>query len=123
MLSQKSKSTITIYPLRGFNFRFILSALCLNKCKENNIEASILKTKMMVFRNKKSPRPYNKVSLTLNGEAVEEVESYKALGTTIDNQLNFEKHFERVVKKWVLCSEPNQKIQHCTKIYHRKKHW
>ena len=91
-------------------------------CRENNIETTILKTKMMVFRSKKAPRPYNKVSLTLNGEAVEEVEPHKALGTTIDNQLNFEKHFERVVKSGY--SALNQTKRFSTvQNQHRKKHW
>ena len=69
-----------------------------NWCDENNIERSLLKMKVMVLRPKSSPRPYNKISLTLGGEVIEEVESHKTLGTTIDNQLNFELHFEKTVK-------------------------
>ena len=32
-----------------------------NWCDENNIERSLLKTKVMVLRPKSSPRPYNKI--------------------------------------------------------------
>ena len=67
-------------------------------CKKNNIEAIKKKTKIMVFRNKKCPRPYKKVTITLNGEEIEEVDYAKILGTIVDNQLNFEKHFDKVVR-------------------------
>jgi hypothetical protein len=67
-------------------------------CKRNNVEAIKKKTKIMVFRSKKCPRPYKKVVLTLNDEEIEEVDYAKILGTIVDNQLNFEKHYERVVR-------------------------
>ena len=67
-------------------------------CKENNVEATKSKTKFMVFRPKKSARPYNKIRLYLNGEEIDEVEATKILGTTLDNQLSFTNHFEKAVK-------------------------
>ena len=67
-------------------------------CDDNNIDASCTKTKIMVFRNKKCPRPYNKIRLTLNGEELEEVSCHKVVGTLLDNELSFVPHFEKVVK-------------------------
>ena len=47
------------------------------------------------FRNKKEPLD----SLFNNGEKVEEVDKYKYLGVTIDNQLNWKCHSHLVYKK------------------------
>ena len=67
-------------------------------CEVNNIDTSCTKTKIMVFRNKRCPRPYNKIRLTLNGEEIEEVSCHKVVGTLLDNELTFIPHFEKVVK-------------------------
>ena len=74
-------------------------------CSENNIEVTKLKTKVLIFRNKKCPRPYNKISLTLNGEEIDEVDSAKILGTILDNQLKFDMHFDKVVKAGYRCRD------------------
>ena len=67
-------------------------------CDKNNIDTCGSKTKIMVFRNKNCPRPYNKVILRLKGEVIEEVDYYKILGTTVDNKLTFQQHYEKVIK-------------------------
>ncbi|XP_070182906.1 uncharacterized protein [Littorina saxatilis] len=57
-------------------------------CSDNNLELNVSKTKELIvdFRRKKIPI----TSLTINGEVVEQVESFKFLGTTITSSLSWE---------------------------------
>ena len=66
-------------------------------CEEHFLLLNVKKTKEIIidFRNKKDPHE----SLFINGEKVEQVENYKYLGVTIDNQLNWKCHSNLVYKK------------------------
>ena len=56
-------------------------------CSENDLELNVSKTKEMVFDFRKKKTPL--VPLTVAGEVVEEVKSFKFLGTTISSDENF----------------------------------
>ena len=61
---------------------------------ENDLELNVSKTKEMVWK-KKMPL----VSLTISGEVVEEVKSFKFLGTTISSDLKWDENCISVIKK------------------------
>ena len=63
-------------------------------CSENDLELNVSKTKEMVWK-KKMPL----VSLTISGEVVEEVKSFKFLGTTISSDLKWDGNISSVIKK------------------------
>ena len=66
-------------------------------CHENNLELNVSKTKEIVidFRKKKTPVD----PLIINGEVVEQVQSFKFLGTTISHDLKWDSHVNGSVKK------------------------
>ena len=65
-------------------------------CSENDLELNVSKTKEMVFDfRKKTPI----VPLTIAGEVVEEVKSFKFLGTTISSDLKWDENFSSAIKK------------------------
>ena len=66
-------------------------------CSENNLELNVSKTKEIVidFRKNKGPT----TPLSINGEVVEQVKSFKFLGTTISEDLKWENHVSGSVKK------------------------
>ena len=59
-------------------------------CKRNYLVLNVKKTKELVFDFRKKTCVHN--SITLNGEEIEQVHSYKYLGTTIDDKLTFSDH-------------------------------
>ena len=63
-------------------------------CSENDLELNVSKTKEMVFDFRKK-----KKNLTITGEVVEEVRSFKFLGTTISSDLKWDKNFSSAIKK------------------------
>ena len=67
-------------------------------CEENFLLLNVTKTKELIidFRMKKKK---NVVPITIKGENVEIVDSYKYLGVTVDNKLNWSKHISNVYKK------------------------
>ena len=67
-------------------------------CMNNNVKLSVEKCKIMVFRPRSSPRPYNLPQIYITGELIEVVEEKRILGTIIDCELNFEAHFTFVEK-------------------------
>ena len=67
-------------------------------CQNNNILLSSVKCKVMVFRPKKSPRPFNMPQIFINGDLIEVVEEKRILGTVLDCNLDFDAHFQSVEK-------------------------
>ena len=66
-------------------------------CKDNYLVLNVSKTKEMIidFRQKKNdPLP-----ITINGEQVDIVRTYKYLGFTMDNRLNWHEHVQNLCKK------------------------
>eukprot|EP00064_Thunnus_orientalis_P017815 superscaffoldBa00003888_g17901 len=66
-------------------------------CKEHVLQINMRKTKepLIDFQRKADPVP----QLTLNGEAVERVSSYKYLGTIINSDLFFNNNTQTIFKK------------------------
>ena len=66
-------------------------------CSENDLELNGSKTKEMVFDFRKKKTPL--VPLIIAGELVEEVKSFKFLGTTISSDLTWDENFSSAIKK------------------------
>ena len=66
-------------------------------CNANNLELNVSKTKEIVIDFRKNRHPVT--PLTINGEHVEQVRSFKFLGTTISEDLKWECHVTGSVKK------------------------
>ena len=64
---------------------------------ENSLTLNISKTKEILFDFRRGSHAHN--PLMVNGEVVERVESYKYLGTYIDNRLSWSAHAKAVKKK------------------------
>ena len=67
-------------------------------CKKNNIKLSADKCRIMIFRPKASPRPYNQPKIHIGNEEIDVVEEKRILGTILDTELNFDAHFSFVEK-------------------------
>ncbi|XP_070199067.1 uncharacterized protein [Littorina saxatilis] len=66
-------------------------------CSDNNLELNVSKTKEMIVDFRK-----NKLALTpleINGESVEQVDSFRFLGTIISSDLTWDKNTEPIIKK------------------------
>ena len=66
-------------------------------CKDNNLELNVSKTKEIVIDFRKVRTPV--CPLTINDEIVEQVESFKFLGTTISHDLKWDSQVLSSVKK------------------------
>ena len=66
-------------------------------CSDNDLELNVSKTKETVFHFRKEKMPL--VPLTIAGEVVEEVKSFKFVGTTISSDLKWDKNFSSTIKK------------------------
>ena len=66
-------------------------------CSENNLELNVSKTKEMIidFRRKKLPL----APLEISGEQVEQVDSFRFLGTVISSDLSWDVNISSIVKK------------------------
>ena len=66
-------------------------------CEENYLILNVFKTKEMIIdfrRQKSTPTP-----LVINNETVEIVHTYKYLGFTVDDKLNWHEHCNELIKK------------------------
>ncbi len=70
-------------------------------CKDNGLKINVSKTKYMVFYKAKDhkSRREGKGSITIGGNEVERVESFKYLGVVLDTNLDFEFHEKCVENK------------------------
>ena len=57
-------------------------------CTQNRLTLNVKKTKVMTFMSDYKRKRYNKFRMYMLGSVIEEVSSYKYLGTEIDNRLN-----------------------------------
>ena len=64
---------------------------------ENDLELNVSKTKEMVFDFRKKKTPL--APLIIAGKVVEEVKSFKFLGTTISSDLKWDENCISVIKK------------------------
>ena len=72
-------------------FRHILNWLSANKLIIN-----LTKTNLMLFTNR--PRPFS-ISISANGQLIEEVEKTKFLGVILDNKLKWNAHIDYITRK------------------------
>ena len=72
-------------------------------CSENKMAAHATKTKVMLITTwqKRASLPENerKLNVIMNGEQLENVESERLLGVTVNNNLSWEKHIDNIVSK------------------------
>ena len=66
-------------------------------CQDNNLSLNLIKKKEMIvdYRKKRTER----APILIDGAAVEQVESFKFLGVTINIKLEWSKHTKTVVKR------------------------
>ncbi len=67
--------------------------------RENRLSLNVSKTKLMLVGSKPRLQRYGEFSVSLNGETVEKVDTFKYLGMIIDPQLHFHQHVDYVVDK------------------------
>ena len=67
--------------------------------RENRLSLNVSKTKLMLVGSKPKLQQYRGFSISLNGEPVETVDTFKYLGMIIDLQLHFHQHIDYVVNK------------------------
>ena len=68
-----------------------------NWCKDNGLNISALKTKIIMFTSNKKWKPPKPI--TVGGIETELSNSVKFLGVTLDNKLNFNQHITNITKK------------------------
>ncbi len=67
--------------------------------RENRLSLNTSKTKFMKLGTKTRLKKSKPFSLSLNGDIIEEVSTFKYLGMTLDSQLQFIAHVDKVVDK------------------------
>lgn len=77
-----AKQTITAYHQSITDFS--------QWCSDNFLQLNVDKTKELVIHASKPPSGLNHISI--HGQSVEQVSTFKYLGLTIDNKLNFNEH-------------------------------
>ncbi len=66
---------------------------------ENRLSLNVSKTKFMLIGSKQRVTRAGNIGVSLNGERVESVETFKYLGVILDQQLHFHSHIEHIVDK------------------------
>ena len=66
-------------------------------CKENRLTLNVGKTKIMTFMSDHKRKSYRQFRFYLNGLLVHEVDMYKYLGTILDNKLNGEHQYNKLL--------------------------
>ena len=66
-------------------------------CDNNKLTISTEKTKYIIFKSKLERNP----TIKYNNEPIKSVKSFKYLGITIDEKLNFEEHIENIKSRIV----------------------
>ncbi len=66
---------------------------------ENRLSLNTSKTKFMMLGSKAKLNNVPRFTVSLNGDPIENVESFKYLGMTVDNQLTFHHHIDKVIDK------------------------
>ena len=66
-------------------------------CGANGIGMNTEKTKLMLFGNAKTIKALPEVNITLDDTPLQTVLSYKYLGVTLDGQLNYTKHVNKLI--------------------------
>ena len=67
-------------------------------CSSNKLTINTKKTKTMTFGTPQQTKRMQNVRFTLNEQVLGLVESYKYLGVTLDQNLNFQKHVKSIIK-------------------------
>ena len=67
-------------------------------CAGNVLTINTKKTKIMAFGSRSKVKQCKRANITLNGEKIQLVPSYKYLGFTLDSTLNFGKHLSTTIK-------------------------
>ena len=67
-------------------------------CRENRLSLNVSKTKIMTFMSDHARKKYVKFRLNTGGREIEEVDTYKYLGTHIDNKLNGEDQYSKTMQ-------------------------
>ena len=68
-------------------------------CRNNQLTINTLKTKVMVFGDKKDREKFADIQVTFEGEAIETVTSYNYLGIKLDQNLNNELHGKAIIQR------------------------
>ena len=66
-------------------------------CKCNGIKANTDKTKVMVFGSQPMLKNMPSFEITIDGTPLQTVTAYKYLGITLDSQLKYDKHINKVI--------------------------
>ena len=67
-------------------------------CETNRLTLNVSKTKVMTFMSKHKRKNCNLVKIYMKGVLVEEVQSYKYLGTILDNMLYGDEQYSKLVQ-------------------------
>ncbi len=67
--------------------------------KQNRLSLNVSKTKFMLIGSKQKIIRAGNIGISLNGEMVESVQTFKYLGMILDQQLHFHPHIEQIVNK------------------------
>ena len=68
-----------------------------NWCTQNGIHMNVDKTCSMLFGNLKRVRDLPPFEVKVEGEVLKWVNCYKYLGITLDSQLNYNKHIQKII--------------------------
>jgi len=65
-------------------------------CDKNELTLNTSKTKYMIFSNKTKEHKFNNIDICMKGEKLENVDTYKYLGTTLDKRLNGQAQLNKI---------------------------